>query len=183
MLWGLQKTTECHLASTAQEKLRSHTELHTKLLLSNSGAWLGERFKLGHVLRKQLFTPNYTTRNSKQSFGNSSPAGTASTQTTSHQKLIRIPGHGSSIQTLNSSGWIWGYRASELHWGGTMWQYILSAATHAHSTAPCGWCTKGRLAEITENSLSQGDELQFTLLNLPGGSTGPWVQAQRWKSR
>lgn len=30
------------------------------MLLSNSGAWLGERFKLVHVLREQLLTPNYT---------------------------------------------------------------------------------------------------------------------------
>lgn len=60
MLWGLQKTEKCHLSSTVQEKLRSHTELQTKLLLSNSGVWLGERFKLVHVLREQLLTPNYT---------------------------------------------------------------------------------------------------------------------------
>lgn len=177
MLWGLQKTKKCHLSSIVQEKVRSCTELHTKLLLSNSGAWLGERFKLVHVLRKQLLTPSYPTRNGKHSFGNSSPAGTASTQTTSHQKLIWIPGHGRSIQTLNSPGWIWGCRASKLHWGGET--VDPDAATHAHSSALCGWCTKGRLAEITQNSLSQGDVLQLTLLNLPGGSTGPWVQAQR----
>lgn len=106
MLWGLQKTEKCHLSSTVQEKLRSHSELHTKLLLSNSGVWLGERFKLVHVLRKQLLTPNYTTPNGKHSFGNSSPAGKAYTQTNPHQKLTWIPGHRGSIQVLNSFGWI-----------------------------------------------------------------------------
>lgn len=176
MLWGLQKTEKCHLSSTVQEKLRSHTELHTKLPLSNSGARLGERLKLVHVLRKQLLTLNYTTRNGKHSFGNSSPAGKASTQTTSHQKLIWIPGHGSSVQTLNSSGWIWGCRASKLHWGG---ETAEPGCCHACPQQCSLWLVHQRLAEITQNSLSQGDVLQLTLLDLPGGSTGPWVQAQR----
>lgn len=130
-----------------------------------------------HVLRKRLLTPNYTTPNGKHSFGKSSPAGKASTQTISIPKLTWIPGHGSSIQALNSYGWIWSCKASKLHW--VVRQQSLAAAMHAHSSVLCSWCTKERLAEITQNSLSQGDVLQLTLLNLPGGSTGPWVQAQR----
>lgn len=113
-----------------QEKLRSYTELPTKLLLSNSGAWLGERFKLLHVLRKQLLTPNDTTPNGKHKFGKSSPAGKASTQTISHQKLTQIPGHGSSIQALNSSGWIWGCKASKLRWGDETIEAWLLPRTH-----------------------------------------------------
>lgn len=150
MLWGLQKTKKCHLSSTGQEKLRSHTELQTKLLLSTSGAWFGETFKLVHVLRELLLTPNYT--NSKHAFGNSSPVGKVSTQTISHQKITGIPGHGSSIRTLNSSGWIWGCRASKLHWGG---ETAEPGCCHACPQQCSLWLVHQRKAGRDHTKLSQ----------------------------
>lgn len=83
-----------------QERLRSYTELRTKLLLSNGAAWLGARLKLVCILRKKLLTPNYTTPNNKHSFGKSIPAGKTSTQTISQQKLTWILSHGSSAGAL-----------------------------------------------------------------------------------
>lgn len=152
MLWRLRKTEKFPLSSTVQENLRSYTELHTKLLLSNSSVRLGDRFKLLHVLRKQLLTPNDTTPNGKHKFGKSSPAGKASTQTISHQKLTWIPGHSSSIRALNSSGWIWGCTASKLHWGG---ETVEPGCCHACTKHCSLWLGHQRKACRDHSELSQ----------------------------